>query len=171
MTDGQIGYSRGGFAHLVRTDAGSSFDNLTIELLKPQGEPRNLCQKVTDGPLNDCPPGNVNTLPSNSPLKTLAQAVEQKPLFETGEILVTSFSIGTKENYSESGSQPSQLLVAEQDSELRVDVPGEPSKTVRSGEVLWLEAGKKWTISTPGEHKVTRFLLIQFKDSAVTKKP
>jgi len=36
----QVGYSPGHFGHIARTDAGSTFDNVTIELLKPQGEPR-----------------------------------------------------------------------------------------------------------------------------------
>jgi hypothetical protein len=29
--DGQIGYSRGGFAHIARTDAGSTFDNVILQ--------------------------------------------------------------------------------------------------------------------------------------------
>jgi len=165
LTDGQVGYSRGGFAHLVRTDAGSSFSNFTIELLRPQGEPRNLCQKVTDGPLNDCPASSADAGLANSHAKTLAQAVEQKRLFETGEILVTSFSMSSKEDYSESGPEVALLLVVEQNSNLQVDVTGEPSKQFRGGEVLWLEAGKKWRIVSAGDHKVTRFVLIQFKDS------
>src|SRR6267143_6352262 len=55
MADGQLGYSPGHFAHIARTDAGSTFDNVTIELLKPQGTPRNRCAKIVDGPLNNCP--------------------------------------------------------------------------------------------------------------------
>jgi hypothetical protein len=171
LTDGQVGYSRGGFAHIVRTDAGGPFNNLTIELLHPQGDPRNLCQKITDGPLNDCPPGNVDTPPPGSPMKTLAEAMQQKRLFETGEILVTSFSIAIKENYTESGPRPARLLVVEQDSDLRVDLPHKPPKTLHGGEVLWLESGKQWTITTSGNHKVTRFLLITFKDSDMANNP
>lgn len=169
LTDGQVGYSRGGFAHLVRTEAGSPFNNFTIELKHPQGEPRNLCQKVTDAPLNDCPPGNVDPLPANSQAKTLAQAVEKKPLFETSEIVVTSYSTALKEDYSESGAQPARLLVVEQDSELQVDVPGQTSKRLHGGDVLWLEAGKEWRIATARGQKLTRFLLVQFKDSDSTK--
>jgi len=171
LTDGQVGYSRGGFAHIVRTEAGSPFNNFTIELLHPQGEPRNLCQKITDGPLNDCPSVSADTPLPATPLKSLAQAMEQKRLFETGEILVTSFSTALKEDYSEAGSQPARLLAVELDSDVQVDVPGQPSKNLHGGEVLWLEAGKKWRIVTPGEHKVTRFLLIQFKGSDSTTKP
>jgi hypothetical protein len=64
-----------------------------------------------------------------------------------------------------------RLLVVENGSELRVGLPGEPSKSLHSGEVLWLESEKKWTIVTPGEHKATRFLLIRFKESEATAKP
>jgi hypothetical protein len=171
LTDGQVGYSRGGFAHIVRADAGSPVNNFTIELLHPQGDPRNLCQKVTDGPLNDCPSANRDAAPANPEVNTLAQAVEKRPLFETGEIVVTSFSIARKEDYSESGPQFARLLVVEQDSELKVDVPEERSRSLHGGEVLWLEAGQEWRIVTPGDHKVTRFLVITFKGGDATKKP
>ena len=46
MTDGQVGYSQGGFAHVIRTEAGSPLDFVTIELLKPQGEPKNHCEGI-----------------------------------------------------------------------------------------------------------------------------
>jgi hypothetical protein len=166
MTDGQVGYSRGGFAHIARTDAGSPFNNVTIELLHPQGEPRNLCEKIISGPLNDCLNSDANKLPSDSPLTALVRATAMKRLFETNEIQLESFSIALRENCSESGSQPARLLIVEDNSELQVDLPGEASKSLHSGEVLWLEAGKKWTITTAGEKKLTRFLLLQFKDSA-----
>src|SRR6266446_2710776 len=38
MTDGQVGYSDGGFAHVARTDSGLILNNIIIELLKPQGQ-------------------------------------------------------------------------------------------------------------------------------------
>jgi hypothetical protein len=165
LADGQVGYSRGGFTHIVRTDTGSSFHNFTIELLHPQGDPRNLCQKITDGPFNECPAGDVDQLSPNAPLRTLAQAMKQERLFETAEVVVTSFSASIKEDYSETGPQTPRLLVVEQDSNLQVDSPEESPKRLHGGEILWLEAGKEWRIVTAGDHKVTRFLLIQFKEA------
>jgi hypothetical protein len=165
MADGQLGYSPGHFAHIARNESSSPFNNVTIELLKPQGEPRNLCEKIVDGPLNGCQNSGSSTLPPDSPLRALAKALAIKQLFETEEIFVTSHSIALKQSYSESGSQPSRLLVVEEGSELQVDIPGEPSKSVGGGEVLWLEAREKWAILAPGPHKLTRFLLIQFKGS------
>jgi hypothetical protein len=40
----QIGYSEGGFAHTIRPADGSSFNNITVELLRPQGTPKNRCE-------------------------------------------------------------------------------------------------------------------------------
>jgi hypothetical protein len=171
MADGQLGYSPGHFAHIARTDAGSTFDNVTIELLKPQGVPRNLCEKIIDGPLNDCQSSGSNTVPSNSPLRAFVQATGPKRLFETEEIFVASHFAPTEQKYSESGPPDARLLVMQDKSDLRVDFDGEPSKPVHSGEVLWLQAGKKWTIVTPGDHKVTRFLLVRFKGSDVPPRP
>jgi len=125
MADGQVGYSPGHFAHIARNESAAPFNNVTIELLKPQGEPRNLCEKIIDGPLNECQNSGSNNLPPDSPLRVLARAMVRKRLFETGGILVTSFSRDLNEHYTESGSQPARLLVVQEGSELQVDAPGE----------------------------------------------
>ena len=171
MADGQVGYSRGGFAHIARTDSGLVFNNVTIELLHPQGQLRNICEKIIDGPLNDCPSPEFGRLPPDSPLKALPGAMRMKRVFETDGILVTSFSVALEEKYAESGSRPAQLLVVEENSELRVDVPGQSPRALHGGEVLWLEAGKEWTIVTAGAQRATRFLLFRFKDARAAKTP
>ncbi len=173
MADGQLGYSPGHFAHIARTDAGSTFDNVTIELLHPQGEPHNLCEKIIEGPVKNCESSGSSAVPADSPLRALVRATGPKRLFETEEILVSSHSppAPIEQHYSESTPHSVQLLVVEDNSELRVDLAGEPSKSLHSGDVLWLEAGKKWTIVTPGQHRVTRFLLVRFKESEATTKP
>jgi hypothetical protein len=169
MPDGKVGYSRGGFAHIARTDAGSPFNNLTIELLRPQGEAHNLCEKIVDGPVNDCPPPATAVRPPTSPLRALAQAPGQNPLFETSDILVTLFSIAHRETFGESGTQPPKLLVLEQDSEVRVEGPEQPARTLHGGEVMWLDAATKWTFAVPSATRPTRFLLIEFKPTAATR--
>jgi hypothetical protein len=166
MPDGKVGYSRGGFAHIVRTDAGTAFNNFTIELLRPQGEPHNLCDKIIDGPMNDCPPPTTAARPQTSPLRALAQAPGQVPLFETNDILVTLFSIAHKETFTESGTQPPKLLVLEQGAEVRVEGPERPARTVHGGEAMWLDAATRWTFAVPTAARPTRFLLIEFKPTA-----
>lgn len=164
MADGQLGYSPGHFAHIARNDSDLPFNNVTIELLKPQGEPRNICEKIVEGPVKECS-SDFSKLPANSPLIALAQAMRQRGLLETDEMRVTSFSFALKQNYSDSGLQSPQMLVVEDNSELQVQWLEEPAKSLHAGETLWLEAGKKWTIVTPGPNMVTRFLMIKFKGS------
>lgn len=168
LVDGQVGYSRGGFSHLVRTDAGFPFNNVTIELLQPQGEPRNICQKIVDAPLKDCA-SDSSTLPADSPLRTLVAAIQQKRLFETDDVVVTSFSVALQQSYSESGAQRARLLIVGDGSELQVETPGEATKSLHGGEVLWSEAGKNLTILTPGNHQVTHFFILSFKTAAAAK--
>src|SRR5260370_30763987 len=158
MADGQVGYSSGHFAHIARTDAGSSFDNVTIELLHPQGTPRNRCAKIVDGPINNCPDeeqtrDGIASRALNMPI----------PVLETNEILLTSGSVGAKAGYIQSGSQPAQLLIALDSSGVRVEVRGQLSRAVHCGETLWLPAGNPPAIFSLGEQGSSRFLLLAFR--------
>lgn len=165
--DGQVNYSRGGFAHFVKADAGIPFNNFTVELLRPQGEPRNLCQKIVDAPL-DCPADSIKP-PADSLAGALAGAVEQKRLFETDDVLVTSFSFAMKQSYNESGPQRARLLIVGEGSELQAEISGETTKSLHGGEVLWIDSGKNLTILTPGENKVTHFFVLSFKTADAAK--
>src|SRR5215467_3543479 len=49
LKDGETHFTRGGFAHVARNLADTPFHNITIELLKPQGEPKNVCAQVLLG--------------------------------------------------------------------------------------------------------------------------
>src|SRR5467141_1479059 len=106
MADGQLGYSPGHFAHIARTDAGSTFDNVTIELLHPQGEPKNLCDKVVDGPVLSCT-GEVKGVSAGSPLRLLPKlGIGPRRSFETDEIAVASYSLLLVGTYNEDSKSP-----------------------------------------------------------------
>jgi quercetin dioxygenase-like cupin family protein len=169
MADGQVGYSPGHFAHIARTDAGSTFDNVTIELLRPQGKPRNLCEKVVDGPVLKCPTENKNW-PADSPLRRLAKlGMIPRRMFETDEIEVSSYSVASAGTYNRQDSNSSRLLVAEVGPQVHVEVEEEAEHSLESGKSIWIEAGKDWSIVVPKENKPTRFLVIRFKDTAAAK--
>jgi hypothetical protein len=52
--DLSIHYTAGNFAHVARNPGGAPFDNITVELLEPQTNVRNLCEAaLADKPL-DC---------------------------------------------------------------------------------------------------------------------
>jgi len=170
MADGQVGYSPGHFAHIARTDAGGTFDNVTVELLHPQGEVHNLCDRVVDGPVLACP-GEVRGQPPDSPLRALPKlGIGPRRAFETDEISVASYSLSLVGTYNED-SQNSRLLVAENGPQLHVEIAGESAKSLSNGETVWLEAGKEWKIILPRQDKSTRFLMIRFKNADPAAKP
>jgi hypothetical protein len=170
LADGQVGYSRGGFAHIARTDADIPFNNVTIELLHPQGAPKNLCDKVVDGPVLACT-SEVKGQPEGSPLRVLQKlGIGPRRSFETDEIAVASYSLSLVGNYNEDSKSP-RLFVAEDGPQLHVEIAGEPAKALNNGETVWVGAGQEWKIILPRQDKATRFLMIQFKNAENTAKP
>jgi hypothetical protein len=154
MADGQVGYSRGGFAHIARTDAGSSFDNVTIELLHPQGEPKNLCDKVVPGDPGPCFHERRLNSYTNS------------PSFETDEIKVFSLEMQPKAGFQDV-PETDLLLVALDQAKLTVQIPGKPEIKLSGGNSLWLSRRTSQTIRNASD-RPSRFLSITFKDSAVS---
>jgi hypothetical protein len=165
MADGQVGYSRGGFAHIARNESDAPFNNVTIELLHPQGEPRNLCEKIIDGPLANC-----SQATSNPAAKALSKHFQDRRLFETDDILTESVALTTKFAEAPAGARRARLLIACAKAELRVDLAGEPSAPLHSGEILWLNPGRTAAITNLVEHDASRYLVLSFKDRSETKK-
>jgi len=154
MTDGQVGYSRGGFAHIARTDAGSPFNNVTIELLRPQGEPKNRCDKVAAGEPGPCTHERRLNSYTNS------------PSFETDEIDVYSVELQPKAGFRDI-PETDMLLVALDQAELTVQRTGQTNVKLSGGSQLWLSRRTAQTIRNASD-RPSRFLSIKFKDSTVT---
>ncbi len=158
--DGQVTYSRGGFAHLVRADAGVPFNNVTIELLRPQGEPRNLCDKIVPGDAGAC---DLNGEPNTS--------IATRPLFETDEVRVSSVVVRRDGDVMDQPHALPGLLVDVSGAPIQVArVPGVPTRVLHAGEMLWLPlaSAPKFTVEDGPE---ARLVLISFKDGASTARP
>jgi hypothetical protein len=153
MTAGQVGYSQGGFSHIIRTDEGLPLDDITIELLKPQSGPQNTCGKIVPGPpIYSCPKMSVNEKTNSS---TLA-------LFRTGEtdVSLQSFGRNTSQGrmtYQQGGItyRLGTLIVILSGSRLQTAVKGSPDQPLSPGSVLWVlaevptfitnESGEPWS--------------------------
>jgi len=157
LTDGQVSYSKGGFTHVVRTDTDMPFQNLTIELLKPQANPRNRCVKVIADGVLDCPQTSA------TPLDLATTQV-----FETDEFLLRSGSISFQMRITGADAQPARLVAVLEGSDLNIELPGQPVKKLHGGEAAWLPAGAVTSLVNPSSNDA-RFDLITFKDSAEKK--
>ena len=159
--DGATRYNAGGFAHIARTDAGIPFRNITIELQKPQGTPRNLPENSADRPLGSCPPSAPDAKPGNEQIPA-EQAV---PCFETEEVRLDLVKVEGWKDYSETAPRTAALLVAMSGANLDVSLGGEHTAFLHAGDVLWLPAGTaRRVVDFLGIR--SNFLLLSFKDTA-----
>jgi hypothetical protein len=155
--DRQIGYSDGGFVHTVRPENGLPFNNITVELLGPQGTAKNRCEKIIDGPLGDCKSG------PDSPLKALLKLVSVKAAFMTDDILVDTVSLGSGVNYSTSVARSPQLFIACDHSQFKTEMPGERPNVLHGGEILWVAAGGSAKITGAAAEGSAAVVIITFK--------
>jgi hypothetical protein len=162
--DGETHYSPGHFAHLVRTDSGMPFHNITIELVRPQGTAKNLCREVLPADPLNCPEQQASVENSKTKKGELAPASEDVPYFETDEIRVELHRVSSGNDYVDTKPKGEALLVALTNANLDANLAGEHTQFLHSGDVLWLPAGQHRRIV---DFLGTRssFLLIIFKDS------
>jgi hypothetical protein len=167
LQDGETHYAPGHFAHIVRTESGMPFQNVTIELVHPQGTPKNLCKDVLAGAPTDCPEQKpaVDSGKTKKGQPEASATTEDVPYFETDEIRVDLHKVSSGNDYVDAAPKIDALLIALSGANLDANLGGEHASFLHGGEVLWMPAGKHRRIV---DFLGTRssFLLISFKDSA-----
>lgn len=159
LEDETTRYSPGGFAHIVRTDAGILFHNITVELQRPQVSPKNLGDKGSERALGSCPPGSGE--PKQNDQIPFEQAV---PCFETSELRMERVRVEGGKDFAQASPDTAALLVAMSNANLDVSLGGQHSAFLHAGDVLWLPAGMARAVMDFLGTK-SQFLLISFKDS------
>jgi hypothetical protein len=160
LIDGQVGFSLGHFAHAVRIDAGIPFNNVTVELLAAQTNPRNLCEKIVPGDVGEC---DLSRDETTAPIRT-------RPLVETDQIRIDSVTVQRGEIMDASHPQPG-LLIDVSGAPIQVArVPGRSTETLHSGEMIWLPVSSepKFTVADGTE---SWMILVTFKKSGAPAQP
>jgi quercetin dioxygenase-like cupin family protein len=161
LKDGEVHFSRGGFAHVARNLRDKPFRNVTIELLHPQGETQNLClQIVPDGITGSCQRMSAD--------REKGYSIE--PQFETEEIKLDLVRFDPKAKNIGILPQTNSLIVVLNESKVGVEEEGGPVKVLAGGEVIWLEAGSHATLSNAGK-RASSYLQMSFKNTGVSTKP
>ena len=194
MTDGQLGYSRGGFSHIIRTENDTPFYNLTIELLHPQGEMHSDCAKVVNGPLEGCSapesavekvaekiispkegtdagsPGSgantplVQSAPDNGK-KVSAAPPAFSSILESDESTLKSATFPPNAKTSLDGGPAGTLLIVVPLSQFKLEFTDGTSKLLSGGDSLWLAPGPAATITNSSEQQASTLLIFGFKDT------
>jgi quercetin dioxygenase-like cupin family protein len=163
LKDGETHFTRGGFAHVARNLADTPFRNITIELLRPQENVRNRCERLIDGPLNDCPSvGGQQSIVGDIPASLVP-----RPSFETDETIGILFTLEANSRHVEQRMPNAALLVALQGSDFKAMVAGQTAVQMTSGSLLWLPASKSSTFTSSGK-TASRYMLLLFKDASAS---
>ncbi len=157
MTDGQVGYSPGHFAHIARNESDAPFNNVTIELLHAQGEAHNECGFVI--------PGQGAAICDPPPASDWADTQ-----FETAEAKLDLVWLFANGKHTESISKLAFLVVGLGGPQVRINAKGKSPKTLREGEVEWFDPGSVVQFSHEGT-EVAQFLELTFKDSVLRSRP
>jgi hypothetical protein len=156
MADGQLGYSPGHFAHIARNESDAPFNNVTIELLKPQGEPHNLCQKVVPGELGQCFKEDTGPL-----------GYASEPLFETQEFRAELITLQPGAKFLQ--KIPTGCLYVALDSAELQDAPGKPAVKLEPGDRFWVPAATILKLGNTAPN-IARYLLLTIKHGTLRTK-
>ncbi len=156
LKDGEVRFTRGGFAHVARNNSDAPFRNVTIEFLHPQSNLRNRCAVVV--------PNEPPTLLCHYP-RPGAPIAHSSELFDTAELVADLHSLGPNVRAPGSRSKKARLLIFNNDSPIRVELSDKTSKTLQGGDLLWVDAGTRLKIANPNRKASSRYLSISFKHS------
>lgn len=151
LLDGQAGYAKAPLVHVARA-AGIPFNNVTIELLQPQGEPENLCAQALPG----ASAGPCDKTEASS--KSRSFSIE--PLMKTDATQVDLIRFEGEKSVV--ALEPDSLLVGLDDPGIEIRFGNDPPRTLRTGEVLWVGSDANAQVANP-QKKAGRYLQLTFK--------
>jgi hypothetical protein len=191
LGNGQLGYSKGGFAQVIRAENDTPFYNVTVELLHPQENMHSDCAQVVEGPLDGCATpaavadtskkvvsdtsGDAQASPGIGANTPLAQSAPDKGKRATAPPAFTSI-LESDESTLRSGNFPANaktslvaaaggaLLVVEPLSQFKLDFGDGSSKLLSGGDTLWLQAGSTSAVTNTSEQTASLVLIFDFKD-------
>lgn len=158
MPDGEFGYSAGGFAHQVKTDAGLPFNNIDVELLQPQGPPRNLCDRVVSKDFGQCDLSRADQ----------PEGLSVTPSFETDALRVDRLQVKRGETRDDLHEHPGLLIMINGATVAVSRIPGVMTQFMKPGDTAWIPEGgqPKFTIDDGAD---AQLVLLTFKNNVPPK--
>ncbi len=149
--DGQLRLQITGYVHSTRVDPGTAYHMVAVELLRPQGNPRNLCAAVMAGQPLNCP----QAPPGASSTKYIGQ-----PQFESDQTRVQLVRVFSHQNVNIGHREYYQLIVALDPAAISAASGKGPGKALRPGDFVWFEKGgtsRTFTNNGKGEARFVEF--------------
>jgi hypothetical protein len=125
---GQLRLQPAGYVHSTAIEGDTAYRNVTVELLLPQQELRNVCASVISGrPLN-CPSAQSESAAPSEQLQ-----------FETKQTRISLVRLKPRDRVTLDALPQSRLVIVLDDTAI-VSAAGSPPKALRSGEIWWRDS-------------------------------
>jgi quercetin dioxygenase-like cupin family protein len=140
QSNGDMHFTRGGFAHGLSNNGDTPFLNITVVLLKPQGEARNLCAKIlADKPLN-CDAAAAHAGGDASSV----------PEFATDQLVVSLDQIGAGQSLDLPTESFRRIVIPLEGSNLILRTPTYKSMPIDGGHVVEVPPGSGADVKNVG---------------------
>ncbi len=149
--DGQLRLQKTGYVHSTGVDPGAAYHTVAVELIQPQGNPRNLCAAVMAGQ------------PLNCPTPTAGAASEKfagEPEFQSDETLVQLARVPAGQKLTIGDLKCFELIVALDPGTLSAGAGGPKDQALHPGDFVWfVNGGPSHTFTNNGktEARIVKF--------------
>jgi hypothetical protein len=150
VVGGQLRLQQAGYIHSTVIEGTAVYRNVTVELLMPRQEGRNICASViSTQPLN-CPSAHADSA-----------ALSEQPQFETNQTKVNLIRLKPRQSFTLDVS-PQRRLVVVLDEAAVVSGATNPSKALHSGDILWRDSNSSAQIFDNAGNKEIRLVSFTF---------
>jgi len=157
VVGGQLRLQQAGYIHSTVIDGDTAYRNVTVELLLPQQEPRNICAGV------------ISTQPLNCrSAQTKSAAFSEQPQFETKQTKINLIRLKPRQSFTLDASPQSRLVVVLDEAAV-VSGANNPSKALHSGDILWRDSNSSAHIFENAGNKEIRLVTFTFTNDNSAK--
>jgi hypothetical protein len=150
VVSGQLRLQQAGYIHSTIIDGDTAYRNVTVELLLPQLERRNICSGV------------IATQPLNCrSVQPDSSAYSEQLQFETNQTKISLIRLKPQHSVTLNASAQSRLIVALDDIAVASGA-NSPPKTLRSGDILWRDSNSSGEVFENAGSKEARLITFVF---------
>jgi hypothetical protein len=157
VLNGQLRLQQAGYVHSTAIEGDTAYRNVTVELLLPQQERRNICSGViATQPLN-CRSAQPNS-----------SAYSEQLQFETNQTKISLIRLKPQQSVTLGASAQSRLIVVLDNTATVTSVNSSP-KALRSGDFLWRDGNSPVEIFENAGSKEIRLVIFLFTNEKSAK--
>jgi hypothetical protein len=157
VVGGQLRLQQAGYIHSTVIEGANPYRNVTVELLMPQQEGRNICASViSTKPLN-CPSAHADSA-----------ALSGQPQFETNQTKINLIRLKPRQSFTLDASFQNRLVVALDEAAV-VSAANNPPKALHSGDILWRDSNSPAQLFENTGNKEIRLVTFAFTNDNSAK--